>query len=65
MNLKPITLAVIALILSMGSCQNVKTTMEKKETAVIDAIMSRRSIRQYKDTPVPRDLSKIKFVEKF
>ncbi|MBQ2366468.1 MAG: nitroreductase family protein [Bacteroidaceae bacterium] len=56
MNLKSITMAVIALVVSLGSCQNVKTTMEKKETAVIDSIMSRRSIRQYKDTPVPREL---------
>ena len=42
--------------MAMSGCQSNSETMEKKETTVIDAIMSRRSIRQYKDTPVDREL---------
>ena len=46
-----------ALLLLGSGCQTPKEQpMEKNETPVIDAIMARRSIRQYKDTPVPREL---------
>ena len=46
-----------ALLLLGSGCQNQEQKpMEKSETPVIDAIMARRSIRQYKDTPVSRDL---------
>lgn len=42
--------------LTISSCQQKNETMEKKETTVIDAIMSRRSIRHYKETPIKREL---------
>ena len=45
---------VIAATLS--GCQTNEMSMIEKETPVIDAIMARRSIRKYKDTPVPREL---------
>lgn len=46
--------------LILGSCQTNEKTMaetntEKDTTTVIDAIMSRRSIRYYKDTPVEHE----------
>ena len=50
------TLAAMAMIMALGGCQVEDKSMEKKETTVIDAIMSRRSIRKYKDTPVEREL---------
>ena len=50
------TLAAMAMIMALGGCQIEDKSMEKKETTVIDAIMSRRSIRKYKDTPVEREL---------
>ena len=51
-----ITIISAALMLLTSGCQTNEKPMEKSETPVIDAIMARRSIRQYKDTPVSRDL---------
>lgn len=63
MNLKNTILSVAAfLLLFTSSCCNNESNnqpqadMTPSETPVIDAIMARRSIRQYKDTPVPREL---------
>ena len=47
--------AMAMMLVTLSSCQPECKNMEKKETTVIDAIMSRRSIRQYKDTPVERE----------
>ena len=51
-----ITIFSAALMLLTSGCQTNEKSMEQSETPVIDAIMARRSIRQYKDTPVSRDL---------
>lgn len=51
-----ITIFSAALMLLTSGCQTNEKPMEQSETPVIDAIMARRSIRQYKDTPVSRDL---------
>ena len=51
-----LTMTAMAVVMAMSGCQSNSEAMEKKETTVIDAIMSRRSIRQYKDTPVDRAL---------
>ena len=51
-----ITIFSAALMLLTSGCQTNEKPMEKSETPVIDAIMARRSVRQYKDTPVSRDL---------
>ena len=51
-----LTLTVLTAMLSLTGCQNENTTMNNTDTPVIDAIMARRSIRQYKETPVPREL---------
>ena len=52
-----ITIFSATLMLLTSGCQTPKEQpMEKNGTPVIDAIMARRSIRQYKDTPVSRDL---------
>ena len=56
MKLKTLTLTVLTAMLSLTGCQNENTTMKQSDTPVIDAIMARRSIRQYKETPVPREL---------
>ena len=56
MKLKTLTLTVLMAMLSLTGCQNENTTMNNTDTPVIDAIMARRSIRQYKETPVPREL---------
>lgn len=63
MNLKNTILSVAAfLLLFTSSCCNNESNnqpqanMTPSETPVIDAIMARRSIRQYKDTPVPREM---------
>jgi nitroreductase len=63
MNLKSsILLAAAALMFITSSCCNnesnnqLQADMTPSETPVIDAIMARRSIRQYKDTPVPREM---------
>ena len=56
MNLRTIILTTLTATLSLSSCQNENTTMKHSDTPVIDAIMARRSIRQYKETPVPREL---------
>ena len=56
MKFKTMTLAAMAMMMALGGCQVEDKSMEKKETTVIDAIMSRRSIRKYKDTPVEREL---------
>ncbi len=44
-----------ALVVVLSGCRSNVETMETKETTVIDAIMARRSIRYYKDTPVERE----------
>ena len=51
-----ITIFSAALMLLTSGCQTNEKPMEKSDTPVIDAIMARRSVRQYKDTPVSRDL---------
>lgn len=51
-----LTLTALMALLSLTGCQNENTTMNNTDTPVIDAIMARRSIRQYKETPVPREL---------
>lgn len=51
-----ITIFSAALMLLTSGCQTNEKPVEKSETPVIDAIMARRSIRQYKDTPVSREL---------
>ena len=56
MNLRTVILTTLTATLSLSSCQNENTTMNNSDTPVIDAIMARRSIRQYKETPVPREL---------
>jgi nitroreductase len=56
MKLKTITLTALLAMLSLSGCQNENTTMKQTDTPVIDAIMARRSIRQYKETPVAREL---------
>ena len=49
----PIAMVIAA---TLSGCQTNEMSMTEKETPVIDAIMARRSIRKYKDTPVPREL---------
>ena len=56
MKFKAFTLAAMAMMMALTGCQVEDKSMEKKENTVIDAIMSRRSIRKYKDTPVEREL---------
>ena len=56
MKLKTLTLTVLTAMLSLTGCQNENTTMKQSDTPVIDAIMARRSIRQYTDQQVPREL---------
>ena len=56
MKFKALTIVVAALSIMLSGCQTEDKSMENKETAVVDAIMSRRSIRQYKDIPVEREL---------
>ena len=51
-----ITIISAALMLLTSGCQTNEKPMEKSETPVMDAIMARRSIRQYKDTPVSREI---------
>ena len=53
---KLLSFAVMTLALVISSCQSNNNDMKQSETPVIDAIMARRSIRQYKDTPVAREL---------
>ena len=56
MKFRMLTLTALMAMLSLTGCQNENTTMNNTDTPVIDAIMARRSIRQYKETPVPREL---------
>ena len=56
MKLRTIALTTFAALLSLTGCQNENTTMKQSDTPVIDAIMARRSIRQYTDQQVPREL---------
>ena len=54
--IKTLTLAVMALLtVTLGGCQS-ENSMKQSETPVIDAIMARRSVRQYEDKAVPREL---------
>ena len=50
-----LSIAAMALALVVSGCQT-ETDMKQSDTPVIDAIMARRSIRKYKDTPVDRTL---------
>ena len=56
MKLRTIALTALTAMLSLTGCQNENTTMKQSDTPVIDAIMARRSIRQYTDQQVPREL---------
>ena len=56
MKLRTIALTTFVAMLSLTGCQNENTTMKQSDTPVIDAIMARRSIRQYTDQQVPREL---------
>ena len=56
MKLKGIVIIAMAIMTTLCGCQTNETSMKDSETPVIDAIMARRSIRQYKNTPVPREL---------
>ena len=56
MKLKGIVILAMAIMTTLYGCQTNETSMKDSETPVIDAIMARRSIRQYKDTPVSREL---------
>ena len=56
MKLRTIALTALMAMLSLTGCQNENTTMKQSDTPVIDAIMARRSIRQYTDQQVPREL---------
>ena len=52
-----LAVAAMGVAAAVSCCQSeTDTCMEKSETPVIDAIMARRSVRQYKDTAVPREL---------
>ena len=52
-----LAMAAMCVVAAVSCCQSeTNTCMEKSETPVIDAIMARRSVRQYKDTAVPREL---------
>ena len=54
--IKTLTMAAMALLtVVLGGCQS-ENSMKQSETPVVDAIMSRRSIRQYEDKAVPREL---------
>ena len=54
--IKTLTMAAMALLtVVLGGCQS-ENSMKESETPVIDAIMARRSIRQYEDKAVPREL---------
>ena len=52
---KFLSIAAMALALVLGGCQT-ENDMKQSDTPVVDAIMARRSIRKYKDTPVERAL---------
>ena len=56
MKLRTIALTALTAMLSLTGCQNENTNMKQSDTPVIDAIMARRSIRQYTDQQVPREL---------
>ena len=56
MKFKGIFIIAMTIMTTLCGCQTNETSMKDSETPVIDAIMARRSIRQYKNTPVPREL---------
>lgn len=50
-------IALATMVIGLTGCGNTsKEDMEKNENAVIEAIMARRSVRQYTDQPVSREL---------
>lgn len=51
-----VLLTAMVLAVVLGGCKSENMTMKKSETPVIDAIMARRSVRQYEATPVAREL---------
>lgn len=46
----------LSLVLALTGCQPEESSTQTSSTPVIDAIMARRSIRQYKNSPVSRDV---------
>ena len=48
--------AMALMALALGCCQSENMCMKQSKTPVIDAIMARRSVRQYEATPVSREL---------
>lgn len=48
-------LTILAATLAVAGCANQETEKEDMENPVIEAIMARRSIRHYTDTPVERE----------
>lgn len=46
----------LSLVLTLTGCQPEESSTQTSSTPVIDAIMARRSIRQYKNSPVSRDV---------
>ena len=59
MKLTGILIGLIAMIASTSCCQQDCQPNEEKTNATIETIMSRRSIRKYKDLPVSRDTLKM------
>lgn len=53
---KTFPILAVALLLAACSPKAAQAPAEEGGNAVIEAIMGRRSIRAYKDTPVPREL---------
>lgn len=49
-------IVAMSLALALTGCQSNESDTPRSSTPVIDAIMARRSIRQYKDTPVSREV---------
>jgi len=52
--MKRLFLSIVTLSFLLGGCCN-QRTIDMNENPVIDAIMARRSIRHYTDTPVERE----------
>ena len=57
MNTRFFTLTcAVAALLAAGCRQSAQETRNEMENPVIETIMARRSVRQYTDTPVPREI---------
>lgn len=59
MKLINILLASACIVIAASCCQTQKNDQDNSGNAVIENIMARRSIRQYKQIPVSRDTMKI------